>query len=166
MRKLLISISIVILFFGCTKNNVQRANDLLQKHSSEYGSVTKLDSVFGYQESFDNLQKAAKFKHDADSILQMKVSSLKEMKRKGMIDAMDRTARMTQKTILNMYNAAYEYDKEAISVDFEKKIKGIPKTFLGYKYISQNDSCTYVIYYDKDITKILFIDKKLRTKEN
>lgn len=166
MKKLLISLSLVILFVCCTKDKVQCANDLLQAYSNNYGSVTELDSVLGYQESFDMLTKAANIRHDADSIVKMQISILEDMKHKGMTEEMYKLAEETKASAINMYNAAYEYDSRANFINFEKKSKGEHQIFLGYKSVNDNDSCTYTVYFDKDITKIICIDKKLKTKEN
>lgn len=160
MRKVLITFALMILFVGCNKNDIEKADGLLQSYSPKFGSVTKLDSVYDYQSSFEYKIKAILLRNDADSLLKQRISTLSKMKEQDMLEEMNKTAQQTKETITQMIKTAYEYDSQANSISFQKQVENEKPIFLGYKYISNNDSCSYVVYFDKPLSKILCIGKE------
>lgn len=158
MRTLLM-LCLIALITGCSNNDIQKANSLLKSRSLNLGEVEHLDSIYDYQKSFDCIIKANAIKSDVDSLLKERISVLSEMKQKQMQHEMESKAIQTQKTLENMIKTAYEYEVQANSIKFRKSLNGERPIFLGYCYKSKNDSCTYVVYFDKEVSQILAIEK-------
>ena len=159
MKRILATLCLIALITGCSDNDIQKANSLLKSRSLNLGEVEHLDSIYDYQESFDCTIKANTIKSDVDSILKERISVLSEMKQKQMQHEMERRAIQTKNTLENMIKTAYEYEIQANSIKFRKSLDGERPIFLGYSYKSKNDSCTYVVYFNKEVSRILAIEK-------
>lgn len=157
--KTLLMLCLIALITGCSNNDIQKANSLLKSRSLNLREVEHLDSIYDYQESFDCIIKANAIKSDVDSLLKERISVLSEMKQKQMQHEMESKAIQTQKTLENMIKTAYEYEVQANSIKFRKSLNGERPIFLGYCHKSKNDSCTYVVYFDKEVSQILAIEK-------
>lgn len=161
MKKELIYLIMALCFASCGSSPIDRANDLAKCVPFDIGEITSLDSIIDYPESFDYELKAVAIRHDADSILKSKMLVLQEMKEKGMTEEMDLLARHTKERVTNLIKTAYEYENDANFVRFKNDATGNEnKMFVGYKYICENDSCKYIIYFDSEVSKIIGIDKK------
>lgn len=147
------------LITGCDLTNEQKAESLLKSIPIEFTPISQLDSIFGYPESFELTVKAAVIRSDADSILKEKLTSLKELKNNNMTEEMYKLAGQTKEQITNMITTAQNYDNRAATIMLKKSTQGVAKDFLGYEYTSTNDSCSYTVYFNKEITKILCIKK-------
>lgn len=147
------------LITGCDLTNEQKAESLLKSIPIEFTPISQLDSIFGYPESFELTVKAAVIRSDADSILKEKLTSLKELKNNNMTEEMYKLAGQTKEQITNMITTAQNYDNRAATIMLKKSKQGVAKDFLGYEYTSTNDSCSYTVYFNKEITKILCIKK-------
>lgn len=158
MRTLLM-LCLIALITGCSDNDIQKANSLLKSRSLNFGEVERLDSIYDYQESFDCTIKANTIKSDIDSLLKKRISVLSEMKQKQMQHEMERSAIQTKNTLENMIKTAYEYEIQAALIKLRKSSDGERPIFLGYCYKSKNDSCTYVVYFNKEVSQILAIEK-------
>lgn len=159
LMKTLLMLCLIALITGCSDNDIQKANSLLKSRSLNLGEVERLDSIYDYQESFDCIIKANAIKSDVDSLLKERISVLSEMKQKQMQHEMERRAIQTKNTLENMIKTAYEYETQANSIKFRKSLDGERPIFLGYCYKSKNDSCTYVVYFNKEVSQILAIEK-------
>lgn len=159
MRKITFMLCLIALITGCSDNDIQKANSLLKSRSLNLGEVERLDSVYDYQESFDCIIKANTIKSDVDSLLKERISVLSEMKQKQMQHEMERRAIQTKNTLENMIKTACEYKIQASSIKFRKSLDGERPIFLGYCYKSKNDSCTYVVYFNKEVSQILTVEK-------
>ena len=84
---------------------------------------------------------------------------LRNLGQKQMQHEMERRAIQTKNTLENMIKTAYEYETQANSIKFRKSLDGERPIFLGYCYKSKNDSCTYVVYFNKEVSQILAIEK-------
>lgn len=148
------------LITGCSPTKEEKANSLLQSVRPDLTPITKLDSLFDYPESFDLIVKAEVIRSDVDSLVKKNMSVLSEMRAKNMREDMEKVAKQTLETATNMLNAAKDYEQRAAGIELKKSFYKEAKTFLGYECISLNDSCKYIVYFDRDITKIYCIKKE------
>lgn len=160
MKKIITMLCLIALITGCSKSPQDKAIMLLNAKSLSFGENIQLDSILGYPESFDLIIKAAIISADADSLLKQRVISLTELKNKGMNDEMNSLALRTRDEITNMANSALGYKQRAATIDLVKTAHTDPKEFLGWKFITKTDSCTYTVYFDKGVSHILGIAKQ------
>lgn len=159
MKKQFLILCLTALITGCSLTNEQKAESLLKSILIEFTPISQLDSIFDYPESFDLTLKATIIRSDADSILKEKLTSLKELKDNNMVEEMYKLAGHTKEQITNMITTAQNYDNRAAAIILKKSTQGVAKDFLGYRYTSTNDSCSYTVYFNKEITKILCVKK-------
>lgn len=153
---------LVALTTGCKEkeDNVQKANSLMDVRNLNIGRAQSLDSVFDYPKSFDYMVKGALIREDASSFVKEKIRTLTSMREKGMIEEMYKLARRTKEKATNMFTTAMYYDQEAALIVFKNEMDGVKKDFLGYSYTSKNDSCSYTVYFDKNLSEILCVNKR------
>lgn len=162
MRNFLFLLCLAALITGCGKTPQQKATLLLNNQSLPLGEITQLDSVIGYAECFDCKLKAIKISLNADSLLSQRMKSLTELESKGMNEEMRTLALRTKEEITNMYQSSLGYTQRAATIELKKEMQNTAQDFLGWKYISSNDSCTYTVYFNKDVSSIIGIAKEKR----
>lgn len=156
IRKFIYLMFIGATLIGCTNETPeQKANKLLSDFPLEVGAVSKLDSIYGYQEAFDMILKADSIYLAIDNFVSERVNTLSALRKLGQENKVDSLARATQSTAVAMAQEALKLKNDANSIEFNNGIDGEPKNFLGYCYISRNDSCEYEIYFDTTVTRIL-----------
>ena len=160
MKKPILMLCLAALIIGCSPTKEEKANSLLQSVRADLTPVTKLDSLFDYPESFALRVKAEIISSDVDSLVKKNMAILSEMKAKNMREDMEKVAKQTLETATNMLNTAKDYKQRAAGVELKKSFSKEEKSFLGYEHTSLNDSCKYIVYFDKDITKIYCIKKE------
>ena len=139
---------------GCDKKTpIEKANELVSKSGMKLSNFEKLDSVMGYQQAFscrmseNNLQKAFY------AIL------WKQRKEKRMLNADER------KECLELADLMYKISLEAAKIELKAALEKKPKEFVGYASPMMADSLSndtiYTIYFDKDVTKILSVERKV-----
>jgi len=161
MRNILFMLCLVALITGCKNHQIDKANTLLSKKTElQFGIIEKLDSVIGFPESFEMIVKSVNISTDADSLLKKRMTSLSELKKQGNTDLMNSLAIRTKDEVTGLIYTALHYKQSAATNDLKNEAKGVKKDFLGWKYESKNDTCSYVIYFDKDVSTILGIEKK------
>ena len=160
MKKVLFMLILTASLSGCNNHQIDKANELLSNAYLQLGVIEKLDSVIGFPESFEMIVKSANISRDADSLLKKRMLSLSELKEQGNIEMMNSLALRTKDELFNLCNTALQYSQMAATNDLKNEAKGVLKDFLGWKYESKNDSCSYIIYFDRDVSSILGIDKK------
>lgn len=156
IRKAISIAFIGVMFIACSnKTPEQRANELLSTFPLNVGNVTKLDSVIGYQEAFAMRLKADSIHLAIDSFVSERVNTLTALREMGQTEKVDSLARATQSSAIAMAQEALGLRQDANSMEFNNEVDGKPKDFLGYRYISHNDSCEYEIYFDPAVNQIL-----------
>ncbi len=64
-----------------------------------------------------------------------------------------------------MADEAYKLERQAAEIELEEGLRQTPKEFIGFASPMMADSVSndtiYTIYFDKDVTKILSIEKKV-----
>jgi len=160
MRKILFMLCLSALITGCTKSGEQKATLLLSNTELKHNSVLKLDSVIEYPEAFDKTLKAIELENNALEKVAKFVAygnKLSESERKT--DEFQNRVKLIQEEAISLINSAKSYKEDAAMIGLKSSVKGISKNFLGWKYTSKNDSCIYVVYFDKKVATILGIDK-------
>lgn len=161
MKKFLLLLCLVALITGCSSSPINRANDLLNERTNlSFGKIEKLDSVLDYPDSFDYTIKSINVSEEADTLLKNKISMLTELQNSGNTDILQRSAERAREEVINLIKVAEQYSNKAALNTLKNKAKNSSKKFLGWKYVSKNDSCTYVVYFNNDVTKILGIGKE------
>ena len=161
MKRNLSMLCLVALITGCTSSPINRANDLLNERTNlSFGKIEKLDSVLDYPDSFDYTIKSINVSEEADTLLKNKISMLTELQNSGNTDILQQSAERAREEVINLIKVAEQYSNKAALNTMKNKAKNSSKEFLGWKYVSKNDSCTYVVYYNNDVTKILGIGKE------
>ncbi len=88
------------------------------------------------------------------------VETAKAMKSAGQTEALEGFANNLRDNCVAMYRVAYNYKQDAIFGEFQHNLAKDPKEFLGYKCEVANDSLAYVVVFDKEIAKIVLVEKK------
>lgn len=159
MKRVIYMLCLAALITGCSPTKEEKANSLLQSVRPDLAPITKLDSLFDYPECFDLRVKAEIISSDVDSLVKKNMAILSELKAKNMRGDMEKVAKQTLETATNMLNTAKDYKQRAAGIELKKSFGKEEKSFIGYGHTSLNDSCKYIVYFDKDITKIYCIKK-------
>lgn len=162
MNKECIFLIMAVLLASCGTSTVDRANNLAKGDNLDIGEITYLDSILDFPESYEYVIKAADLRFDADSILKARIEMLEEMKSNGMLEEMEKLAIQTKDRVTSLIKTAMEYDNMASLIRLKNEVKGSEKKFMGYRFISDNDSCKYTVYFNSDVSKIVCIDKTSR----
>lgn len=145
MRKIVIFAFFIILFTACERSVVDKANVVIS-NSSTYktiGTVDKIDSVFGYKDAYRiiNLGREESWRID---------STLEANKNKISISQRD--------LLLQRAKNAYNLKTMAININVMHELSGLKKDFVGFRATKVDKKCTYILFFDKDLSKILGVD--------
>lgn len=159
MKKVVIILCVTLCLVSCLKSKVERANKLVAEHGLRVGQISALDSLNYYRDCLEMRIKAATITHEADSTLEAGVKAAKKMAANGQTDYLKSYAENIRENCLAMYRVAYKYKQDANYGVLQHTLAKDPKEFLGYQCVVSDDSLTYRVIFDKDVTKILMIEK-------
>lgn len=146
---LMMSVAVII---GCSPDRrtpTEKANALLKTRHLQ--TVMGLDSVRGYEDEHRLLMSANNLQWHADSI------RLHHLSQKRLI------TKDEKKTVLEDAHIVYKLKVDAAGQRLQHQLEKKPETFVGYSVI-MGDSVTgsvMTVYFDKDVTKIESIDRKV-----
>lgn len=149
------------LITGCNESPERKATMLLSKENFSHDSNLKLDSILSYQEVFSKNMEAISIENEAQEKVNKFVkygNSLSENDRNT--DSFKNSVSITKNEAVSLMNTAKVYKQDAAGIEFKNNLKGIKREFVGWKYISKNDSCSYIIYFDKEVSQILGVEKE------
>ena len=153
MKKLLLSIVLfTFLFSSCYVDKrppVDKANELLKQRNLM--NTQQIDSVFDYKDSHSCLMAAYNLQWEADSIL------LFHQDNKTLLSEAER------KEALELGQLVYNLKIRAAKNTLKQELADEEKEFVGFS-VCMADSLTgsiMTIYFNKDVTKITAIDRKL-----
>lgn len=152
---------LIALITGCNDSPENKATKLLLKENISITTGLKLDSILSYQEAFDKEIEAIKFENEAQEKVNTFLkygNSLPEKDRKT--DSFKNQLSITKDEAISLINSAKIYKQDAAGIEFKNDLRGIKKELVGWSYTSKNDSCTYIIYFNKNISQILGVKKK------
>ncbi|MCM1219046.1 MAG: hypothetical protein NC548_31580 [Lachnospiraceae bacterium] len=159
MKRLLPLIAIMLLFVSCGKSDLDKANELIAQKGLNVEAATSLDSLNSYSDCLEMRIKAAKITHEADSTLAAGIESAEQMKANEQTDVLPGFAKRLQEDVVAMYRVAYKYTQDANFNQFQHSLAKDPIEFLGYQCKVSNDSLSYIVAFDPEITKILMVEK-------
>ena len=145
MRKIVIFAFFILLFTACEQSVVDKANVVIS-NSSTYktiGTVDKVDSVFGYKDAYRiiNIGREESWRID---------STLEANKNKISISQRD--------ILLQRAKNAYNLKTMAIKINIKHELSGLKKDFVGFSATKVDQKCTYTLFFDKDLRKVLGVD--------
>ena len=165
MKRLVYFMLVGAFLFGCSNRTPeQKANELLSNFHLKVGDVSKLDSIVGYKEAFEKRLKADSINLAIDSFVSELVKTLSALQIMGLEHKVDSLARSAKSSALAMAQEALRLNNDASSIEFNNGIDNKPKEFLGYRFVSRNDSCVYEIYFDTHVTQILGYSRQNKKK--
>lgn len=142
MKKLLFFLIVVICFSCSDESPAERANKLLNKQYPKLGSIEKLDTVKGYTDAFSLFRSANRLQWRADSIIASRVKS-----KKGLTQVEKNDLLLDGKII-------YDLKKEEAFVILKHSLNGDKEEVIALSATIKNKDAIYVIYFDKDVSKI------------
>lgn len=134
---------------GCdNRTPFEKAQAIVQNSGKQLPPFSRVDSVMGYQQAHSCRMAANNLYSTIDAKLwasRQTHTAMSENERKECIDNAD---------------LAYSLEKKAAKIALEEGLKGTSVELVGYATppVYANDT-TYVIYFDKDMTKIASIKK-------
>lgn len=152
MRKnILLSLLLTIAFLVCgcdDRTPVERANELLK--ARHFQTVQSLDSVMGYSSVHSQLMAAYNLYWHTDSVLVAHKNSNTPL------------TRDEREELLADGDIAYKLKLNAAKDRLTRKLNKEPETLQGYSVVLADSTSGSVmtVYFDKDIKRIVSIDKK------
>lgn len=139
---------------GCdNRTPVEKANELVSKSSVNLSHFETLDSVMGYKQAFSCRMAANNMQREIDAI------EWKHRTEKRLLNADER------KRCLELSDEIYKLSIEAAKIEMKAGLEKKPKEFVGYASPMMADSLSndtiYTIYFDKDVTKIASVERKV-----
>ncbi len=139
---------------GCDKQTpVEKANELVEKSGLKLPHFNQLDSIIGYQQAYSCRMAANNLHNNIETAL---------WKSRTGKQALGETGR---KECLEMADEAAKLERQAAEIELGEGLRQTPKEFIGFASPMIADSVSndtiYTIYFDKDVTKILSIKKKV-----
>lgn len=145
MRKIVIFTFFIILFTACEQTVVDKANVAIS-NSSTYktiGTVDKIDSVFGYKDAYRMTNIGREESWRIDSTLEANNNKISITQRDG---------------LLQRAKNAYDLKIMAIKINTKHELSGLKKDFVGFSATKVGKKCTYILFFDKDLSKVLGVD--------
>lgn len=152
---------LVALITGCGESPEQKATTLLSKEHFSMDAHFKLDSILNYSEAFNKEIEAIRLENEAQEKVKAFIkygNSLSENDRDT--DYFKNSLSTTKDEAIALINTAKECKQDAASIEFKNDLKGVKKELVGWSYTSKNDSCKYIIYFNKEVSKILGVKKE------
>ena len=163
MKKIIFP-AIALMMAACAQSPVEKANALLSDYPIDFGMASKLDSVYDYP-------RALQFRTMADSVtllaehqLEALIDTLSYHKANGTLGEIQDYGEMMKNGIVAMHKKALSFQNEATFIVFDKSISQEQKEFVGYSFISTNDTCEYTVYLNPSITAIIGFERTSRKK--
>jgi hypothetical protein len=157
MRNLTLIVAAALCLTSCGKSDIDKANKLIAERGLVVAPVTELDSLNDYSESLELRIKAADMMHEVDSTLNAGLKTAEKMKADGLDDDVLGYVRNLQESCEAMCRVAYKYETDATYKSFKYSIDKRPVEFLGFQCEASNDSLTYQIVFDKEVSRILLV---------
>lgn len=138
---IIILLFVSLMLSGCQKP-VKKANDLIHESSrfSFIGNVSKVDSIFGYEDSYNTQCSALYAQWGIDSTLQISPKPLSDSLRED---------------LLELSNMVYKLKLLSAKLEMQHGFERKEKTFVGYYADKDINMKTYRLYFDEDMKKIL-----------
>ena len=160
MKRAIIILCVTLCFISCSKTKVEKANELIAEQELGVSPISTLDSLNYYKDCLELRIKAASITHEADSTLKAGVKRADEMVTNGQARYVKSYAENLRDNCVAMYRIAYKYKQDANYGVMRHALAKEPKEFLGFQCVVSNDSLTYRVAFDKDVSKILVIEKE------
>lgn len=159
MKKLLAMLIVTLCLVSCSKSDIEKANELITQYGLVVAPVNNLDSLNYFSDCLEYRIKSAQITHEADSTLSAGVKTAQMMKDNGYTE-LESYAQRLQEDVVAMYQIAYKYTQDANFGEFQHNLSKDPTEFLGYKCEVANDSLSYVVVFNPEMSKILMVEKK------
>ena len=143
-----------LMMTGCdNRTPVEKANELVEKSGLKLPRFNQLDSVIGYQQAYSCRMASNNLHNSIETALWKSRTGKQQLGETG------------RKECLEMADEAQKLEMQAAKIELEEGLRRTPKEFIGYASPMMADSVSndtiYTVYFDKDVTKILSVKKKV-----
>lgn len=143
-----------LMMTGCdNRTPIEKANELVEKSGLKLAHFNQLDSVMGYQQAHSCRMAANNLHNSIETALWKSRTGKQKLGEAG------------RKECLEMADEAQKLETQAAEIELKEGLRQTPKEFIGFASPMMADSVSndtiYTIYFDKDVTKILSIKKKV-----